>query len=185
MTTKVDAVRLRYEDSDNNSHKYYYGFIVQANGGNSLPIGLVRWGRVGTTGQWKVIPPGAVRGRIEEKEHGGYTSTMGWVRFELDDLTAAKIRVDDKSAYVNLSTAFDAFIRVGGRPSAQPPTQATTPVDAPVTDAEREAFRLLLLKQVGAKPVEPVEAETPAVDPNSMEAKLAAALARAKGKQNA
>lgn len=180
MTTRVDAIHLRYEDSSNNSHKFYRGFIVQANGGNSVAVGLVQWGRMGTVGQWGVMAPGAVQGKIQEKEKKGYTSTTGWVHFDLADLSAAKIRAKDGSGYLDLAAAFDGFLRSG---SGRPPEPAATPVDAPVTDAEREAFRLLLLEQVGAKPVEP---EVPAVDPNSMEARLEAALARAKGnKQNA
>jgi predicted DNA-binding WGR domain protein len=108
---QVRATHLELKDG--HSDKYYRVGIVRY---GTKVAALSQWGRRGTEGQLKPLPPGKygsseeeARLRMDQKLDKGYAEKVRWLEFEVDDALAA-IFVNDHGQYGLFAPAFkDGF----------------------------------------------------------------------------
>jgi predicted DNA-binding WGR domain protein len=170
--TQINTWELQFHDNYANSHKFYRLYV--------LPSAYVmQWGRVGTTGQFKTTmssdPSYAAKQQSYAKEGKGYERVTNDLTFEVE-LSPPLTRTN----YLTLNAFFNATVR------SNPAFTASTFVPSGLTDSaeakQQEAedkLKANLLKMAGKLLPEP-EPERESMADGSMEARLAAALAKAK-----
>lgn len=175
----VRAWELRYRDSSVNSDKFYRLYVIGR-------LWVAQWGRHGAVGQFKVSDAGTPNNAVNaaeqkgyEKEAKGYHRIGGGqdVRFDIPGIWVPNLGAHVGAMHANFTTASSAV--------TQRPPGPIVGADDQLTDAElaaEEKFKATLLRMAGELADEPIKpVPTPAtVDPNSMEARLAAAMQKAK-----
>jgi predicted DNA-binding WGR domain protein len=174
----IQVIELRFEDYANNNHKFYRTYLW--NGG-----ALTQWGRIGTKGQFKLIQASQAHRKAQDKQNSGYVVTTPWTEFEVSGHTMAAV----------INNAPTGFAELDGAANRAIGTRIAPPAAKSEAEAEKE-FADQLLKMAGKlrKPAPEAPAtdkgdwhvgpqpREPQVDPNSVEARLGAALASARKK---
>jgi predicted DNA-binding WGR domain protein len=186
MTT-IQCIELRSEDYALNQHKFYRAYICTS--GN---WGITHWGRVATTGQMQKLTVQRARKKVADKSREGYGTAIQWTNVDIPDTLAMSLRASTALSTTEKAALAKAFNNRIGAMRSVAPVGATAPGKSP--EEEEEEFKKQLLAMAGKlkaeefPPAVPAPTSTPVVpaaDPDSMDAKLAVALAAAKnGKQS-
>lgn len=158
--TTIEAIELRKEDYGSNQHKFYRAFIY---GG----YGFIQWGRIGTRGQTALRAATAARVQITKKVNEGYQDVTGWQKFSFP--ASVNGHNPDTTAIIS---QFEQHVGSNVKHTV-----------AAVEKSQSQQIDDLKQTLLGLRGKLKTEKAAPAaepVDPDSIESRLGAALAKAK-----
>ena len=172
MSVIVEAHELEFHDSAANSHKFYRLYFLPT-------ASLTQWGRLRTQGQFKLLTAMAGGKKLDEKMNEGYQPTVTR-QFEISDQHAANVYSGIRSGFEALVSKFDQEIGTGIATGALPNRTQQRAQNEEKTQTQKEEDLLNELLAVADDLGLEIKSEP---EPDGIEAKLAAAMARAAKEQ--
>jgi hypothetical protein len=139
---------------------------------------LTQWGRIGTKGQFKLVPETLARRKANDKNAEGYVVTTPWMTFNVDGSVMAQVINNASVGFGTLDRAANQAIGNRVAPPQAKPAKSEEEVEKEFADQLLSmAGKYRKPEKAPASEPEPEEAK---VDPTSIEGRLGAALAAAR-----